>query len=275
MGARIFISSAIFILLTVLKLLFPDTASSLRELVIPQMTGSGDLKAQVLALGSRITGENENPVYASESDDGGDSLPVDVKAGDIDISADFSLEDMVQQNLNGLEKAESEEISAVTEQQREKQAEFLQVQAAFADYAVPAEVSYDVPVFAFACVCPADASVSSPFGYRIHPTYGDVRFHYGTDYALCEGDNILAFADGKVVTVQSFSGYGLTLIIDHGDGVTTLYAHCSQILVAVGEKVTAGQTVALAGQTGRATGPHLHFEVEIDGVRYNPELCFG
>ncbi|NCC67161.1 MAG: M23 family metallopeptidase [Clostridia bacterium] len=274
MGARIFISSVIFILLTVFKLVSPEAANGLRELVIPQMTGSGDLKAQVLALGSRITGENENPVYASESD-GGDSLPVDVKAGDIDISADFSVEDMVRQNLNGLEKAESEEVSEVTKQQWEKQAEFLQVQAAFADYAVPAGVSYDVPVFAFDCVCPADASVSSPFGYRIHPTYGDVRFHYGTDYALYEGDNILAFADGKVVTVQSFSGYGLTLIIDHGDGVTTLYAHCSQILVAVGKKVTAGQTVALAGQTGRATGPHLHFEVEIDGVRYNPELCFG
>ena len=273
MGARVFISAAIFILLTVLKLFSPEAASSLREVIIPQISGSEDLKAKVLSLGNRIAGINETPIYAS-SDDDSVSYPVDVKASEVDISADFSVEDMVRQNLNDYEQSEPVEEPELSDGLREKQEEFLHVQSAFADYAVPAEVSYDIPTFAFARVCPADASVSSAFGYRVHPTYGDVRFHYGTDYALNDGESILAFADAKVITVQTFSGYGLTLILDHGGGVTTLYAHCSQILVGVGEEVTAGQTVALAGHSGRATGPHLHFEVEIDGIRYNPELCF-
>ena len=86
----------------------------------------------------------------------------------------------------------------------------------------------------------------------------------------CYGDEINAAANGVVVFADWHSGYGLKVIIDHGDGLSTLYAHCSKLLVSVGDTVLKGQSVALIGATGRVTGPHLHFEVLKNGAPVNP-----
>ena len=121
---------------------------------------------------------------------------------------------------------------------------------------------------------PYDGRVSSWYGYRT--VFGRVEFHNGVDFIAhsgsCYGDTITAAADGVVVFSDWHSGYGLKVVVDHGDGLSTLYAHCSKSLVSVGDVVLKGQPVALIGSTGRVTGPHLHFGVVKNGVEVNPEL---
>lgn len=113
---------------------------------------------------------------------------------------------------------------------------------------------------------PVSGTITSPQGYRTDPITGEISYHSGTDISAPEGTPILAAADGTVTianATDSWGGsYGYYVKIDHGGGLTTLYAHCSSICVTVGQQVLAGQVVAYVGQTGRATGPHLHFEVQ-------------
>ena len=112
---------------------------------------------------------------------------------------------------------------------------------------------------------PVAGTVTSPQGYRTDPITGETSYHSGTDIAVPEGTPILAVADGTVTianALDSWGGsYGYYVKLDHGSGLTTLYAHCSSICVTAGQQVEAGEVIAYVGQTGRATGPHLHFEV--------------
>ncbi|MES1209745.1 MAG: M23 family metallopeptidase, partial [Pseudomonadota bacterium] len=117
--------------------------------------------------------------------------------------------------------------------------------------------------------------VTSGFGPRVHPITGDVRFHSGVDLRASEGAPIRAVAGGIVREAGHRGGYGNVVEIDHGDGTSTLYAHASAVLVAKGQRVDEGQPVALVGQTGQATGPHLHFELRrhdhpVDPLRRDP-----
>ncbi|MBC8133793.1 MAG: peptidoglycan DD-metalloendopeptidase family protein [Deltaproteobacteria bacterium] len=112
--------------------------------------------------------------------------------------------------------------------------------------------------------------VTSGFGQRIHPITGDLRFHTGIDLRAPAGAPIRAAAAGVVTDAGRRGGYGNTVEIDHGNGTTTLYAHASSVLVSKGQHVEPGQPVALVGQTGQATGPHLHFEVRRNDHPVNP-----
>ena len=125
---------------------------------------------------------------------------------------------------------------------------------------------------------PASGYISSAFGYRLHPVYNTWKFHSGIDIACGYGSAICAAASGTVIYVTEpvegcntgGSGYGNYCIIDHGDGVTTLYAHARDIYVSVGDYVSAGQQIGEVGSTGTSTGAHLHFEVRVNGTQYNP-----
>ncbi len=119
----------------------------------------------------------------------------------------------------------------------------------------------------------AGGRLTDGFGWRYHPITGKLDFHYGDDYAAAEGTEILAASDGVVTVAGSHRSYGNYLMIEHSARLTTLYAHCTELLVEAGDTVTAGEVIALVGMTGEATGPHLHFEVIGDGVRYNPEMA--
>ena len=112
--------------------------------------------------------------------------------------------------------------------------------------------------------------MSSYFGRRTDPFTGKQAMHRGVDFAGKEGDTIVAVADGVVTWSSTRYGYGEMVEINHGNGYSTRYAHNAENLVAVGEEVRKGQTVALMGDTGRATGPNLHFEVLHRGNRVNP-----
>src|SRR5438067_3842897 len=119
---------------------------------------------------------------------------------------------------------------------------------------------------------PVNAPVSSGFGIRVHPILGDVRMHTGIDFAVRPGFPIKAAGPGVVVWAGPRGGYGNAVIIDHRNGLATLYGHQSKVNVEVGQKVTAGQVVSFVGQTGLATGPHLHFEVRELGTPVDPML---
>ena len=113
--------------------------------------------------------------------------------------------------------------------------------------------------------------VTSEFGGRTDPLTGEWAGHTGLDLGASKGTAIRSAKAGTVKTVVFGStGYGYYLTIDHGNGMVTLYGHCSQILVREGQTVKAGETIAKVGSTGRSTGNHLHFEVRVDGVQKNP-----
>ncbi len=129
---------------------------------------------------------------------------------------------------------------------------------------------YKGPVSTGPMIWPTQGRVSSPFGYRIHPIFKTKKLHTGIDIAAPMGRNIVAANDGKVLSAGWRNGYGRTLMIDHGKGITTLYAHTSKLLVKKGDIVSKGQIVAKVGSTGYSTGPHLHFEVRVNGAPKNP-----
>ena len=113
--------------------------------------------------------------------------------------------------------------------------------------------------------------VTSEFGYRRDPFTGERKGHSGMDLAVPTGTSVRAALPGTVtVSTYNRGGYGYYVMIDHGSGLSTLYGHNSQLLARVGQTVEAGDVIALSGSTGRSTGPHLHFEVRINGERTNP-----
>ena len=189
-----------------------------------------------------------------------------------------------ESHLNDLEA----ESAAIAETLKRRQAEAAAAAAAAARAATtttapgaPATTGGGTATTAPAAAAPAKAPgrlltpvpgapVTSPYGYRIHPIYGTSRLHTGIDYGASEGTPIRASADGVVVSASWFGGYGNATIIDHGGGIATLNGHQSSMSVSAGQKVTQGQTIGRVGCTGDCTGPHVHFEVRVNGDPVNP-----
>lgn len=119
-------------------------------------------------------------------------------------------------------------------------------------------------------IWPASGRVSSEYGMRRHPISGQLQLHQGIDIAAPTGTPVHATAAGRVVFAGSRGGYGLTVVIDHGYGLQTLYAHNSRLYVAEGDVVERGDVIAAVGSTGLSTGPHVHYEVHRNGEAVNP-----
>lgn len=113
--------------------------------------------------------------------------------------------------------------------------------------------------------------------YTITSKLGDDRGHKGFDIAATEGTPVCASLGGVVIEASTGynGGYGYKVVVDHGNGITTVYAHCSKLLVSVGQRVSTGQVIAKVGNTGRSTGPHLHFEIRVNGNYVDPEPYIG
>ena len=121
---------------------------------------------------------------------------------------------------------------------------------------------------------PGYTSITSEFGYRTHPITGIYKLHTGTDIAAPEGTDFVAMADGVVITACRNTAYGNMVLINHGNGIVTLYAHGSKILVRTNDVVKQGEPVLKVGSTGYSTGPHAHFEVRINDEYVNPMQYF-
>lgn len=117
---------------------------------------------------------------------------------------------------------------------------------------------------------PVSGEITSPYGYRVHPIWGTTIYHSGIDIGVDEGTPVHAADSGIIVWSGWMGGYGYAVVIDHGNGLSTLYGHNSELAVDEGQSVSKGQVVAYAGSTGNSTGPHVHFEVRENGDPVDP-----
>jgi murein DD-endopeptidase MepM/ murein hydrolase activator NlpD len=118
---------------------------------------------------------------------------------------------------------------------------------------------------------PVSGNITSDYGWRTHPVYGGRNFHTGIDIGAGQGTTVRSARIGKVIMTGYYGGYGLVVIVDHGSSVATMYCHLSQTYVSEGEHVATQQAIAAVGSTGYSTGPHLHFEVRVNGNHTDPK----
>lgn len=190
-----------------------------------------------------------------------DELKVGVGGGYFDNSVDF---------LSGdIEEKLSNAISFVDEVSRKvsfEKAQFLQISEQLKENE---KLSESIPA-----IRPCEGIISDGFGLRYHPILHIRRMHDGLDFITDRGTSVYATGNGKVCFVGIKGGYGLAVEIDHGFGYRTIYAHLSQTLIKVGSKVSRGDIIAKTGTSGLSTGPHLHYEVEHNGIKVNPAEFF-
>ena len=135
---------------------------------------------------------------------------------------------------------------------------------------LPENVGMQQVLLNFDYQCPVKGTLTSGFGYRQHPIDGAARFHYGADIAADTGTEIVCFADGVVTATGESSSFGKYCTVEHSGGFTTLYAHCSKVTAVSGAAVRMGDKLGEVGATGQATGPHLHFALQREGIYLNP-----
>lgn len=256
---KLYISAGIFILLTAVRVISPSFAAQLADDIENVLVMEHEQTVSVIELGKSLAeGEVISTFFQKgENKPGPEPTPVPTAVTAITPAP-----------------APTPAPTPIAEPQPTENpavAAFLESQAAYAEYAVPTNVSYECPVLPFEYVSPVSGIKSSGFGYRLHPIENKVKYHYGTDFAANTGTAVTAFADGVIVAAGDSDSYGKYMIIDHGDGYSTLYAHCSELCMSCGE-VNKGDVIARVGSTGAATGPHLHFELMCNDTYLNPEF---
>jgi murein DD-endopeptidase MepM/ murein hydrolase activator NlpD len=175
------------------------------------------------------------------------------------------------EELSAAQEAELERFIRARQQLEEQRREAADAErrraAQLAGQAIPPPENTGAPgTFSW----PASGPITDPFGMRMHPITHVWKMHTGMDIGAPMGSTITAAAGGKIIYAGWEGGYGNTIIIDHGGNTSTLYGHCSQLFVSEGQEVQRGQAIGAVGSTGESTGPHLHFEIRINGVPVDP-----
>ena len=283
---KIYICAALFISLTAAKIAFPQHAVQLRQQVLEVINHNDDYTQLIQTMGTRLTdgglGQELIAALGLSREQGDHALQSAMERDEETQAVDaFDLEPfaMGYETILDIVTGTEEKQSAVASMRDqigelpEAVSAFLQLQEEYEGkgYLLPANVRVDMPELPFTYTEPVEGYDSSGFGYRIHPIQGGVKFHFGTDFAANSGDDVLAFADGYVYATGTSPGYGNYMILTHDGGFSTVYAHLSAFVAGEGDMVTCGQQIARVGQTGNATGPHLHFELLMDDVYINPE----
>ena len=270
-AVKLFCAIVIFIISAAVRFIFPGFTASVRDEILGVLNDDIDYKAAAMAFSDGLTGKNDIKDAAQQvfSYLTGNEEELAVMAegnkGDKGSSEETK---QPEGEENGTSEPENVEYTKTKE---ELVATFTESKSEFSSYELPANTTYEMPDLNLQYVSPVNAVKTSDFGYRMHPSENKVLFHYGTDYGCSIGTDVCAFSDGEVTAVTDSASYGKNVIITHSGGTTTRYAHCSEILVEVGDKVKMGDVVAKSGDTGNATGPCMHFELRISDVYVNPD----
>lgn len=281
--AQLVICGCLFVLLVAVKLLLPGRMEQIGQVLSGAMERNMDVQAVFSALGRAFSGESGVGDAADEVYRAVFHPEAGETAGARETSAALLLpeEDGAMRHLkNGRtaaaetgggpagEAAEQLATEAGTEAAPEQAASLAYI--LYSDQNLPENVSMQQAILDFDYCVPVSGTVSSGFGYRDHPVEGEERFHYGLDLAADTGTEIHCFADGTVTAVGDSSSYGKYCVVSHAGGYSTLYAHCSRVTAVSGAEVHKGEKIAEVGETGVATGPHLHFELQQNGTYLNP-----
>lgn len=251
---KIYLISVLFVCLTAVKLCFPSVPARLRQESADILCSGMEYSQAIQAMGRSLAhGQLDSQLVQVLEYISPDGSPRASGAIQAEERPDRST--LVE---NPDAQSAEEESSPLDD-------------ARLSEQKLPDRVSAALPHLPFEYTKPAIGTVSSGFGYREDPLDGEAAFHYGTDIAAHSGDSVLAFADGTVAAAGTDEGYGNYYIIDHPEGFSTLYAHLSEFVVREGQEVEKGQLIGYVGQSGKATGLHLHFELICQGNYLNPE----
>lgn len=272
---RLVVCGGIFVALVAAKLLLPSRMAGFNEKLSAAMERNMDVQAVFSAVGRAFSGEEGvaevyqavfHPEEAVQTGAPAADAPAKMTARTAKLRDDAALE-----TLRGF-RAEpgAPEASPEPETNEIRSASNL-AYVLYSQENLPEGVSMEQDRLGFDYCAPlAGGTLSSDFGYREHPTVGEERFHYGVDLAADVGTEVRCFADGTVTAVGDSSSYGRYCVVAHEGGYSTLYAHCSRVTASSGTAVKRGQKIAEVGETGMATGPHLHFELQREGTYLNP-----
>ena len=264
-----------FVLLVAAKLVLPARMERFNAKLAEVLSRNMDVQAVFSAVGRGIAGDGSGAaeevyqaVFHPEASGGAAvetalAMPDELPAMDMLREYQTALPDTVPKEETTSEAQPAQESPTQTEVS-------TLAYVLYSDKNLPEDVSLEQVILDFDYCTPVCGTISSPFGYREHPVEGEERFHYGVDLAADTGTTVSCFADGTVTAVGESSSYGKYCIVTHSGGYTTLYAHCSHITVSSGAEVARGEKIAEVGETGMATGPHLHFELHQNGAYLNP-----
>ena len=257
---------SVFVLFVAVKLLLPGRIAVFSEKLSGALTKSVDVQTVFSVVGQAfMDDESAEEIYQSVFQAEGDvEHQPEVQIPKSDSALD---ELQLYRQKADLELEGEKQLDSVTE--AENEASTLSY-VLYSKDNLPEDVNLEQSILNFDYCVPVSGTLSSNFGYREHPTEGESRFHYGIDLAADTGTNIQCFADGTVTAVGESSSYGKYCVVSHNGGYSTLYAHCNRIKVSSGAAVKMGDIIAEVGETGIATGPHLHFELQQDGTYLNP-----
>lgn len=260
---RLVACGSFFVLLVAAKLLLPGKMAHFNQQLSALMTRSMDVQAVFSAVGNLFTreqtpAETADDVYHAVFHPESEASQTAASSQDTGTALT---------ELHRWRQTSDNEAALLPSESTENTAADLVL---YSDEELPENVSMQQAILGFDHQTPVIGSLSSGFGCREHPTEGGSRFHYGIDLAADTGTAIACFADGTVTAVGDSSSYGTYCTVTHDNGCVTLYAHCSRITVSSGTAVKAGEKLGEVGETGMATGPHLHFELQKDGVYLNP-----
>ena len=275
-----------------MRLFLPGATSTLQDALLPHMETNRDYHAVIATLGETLSSEEPffgvlDGLYVLAFGSARDSDSVYVANYPQNPYPEMPDEGTIVMEVapppieevfpaivfpDGIAQARDEEEYPEERETPEAVAVFHARQESFASFALPENVSLSYQALPFAHQSPITGFVSSSFGFRNHPIAREVRFHFGTDIGVYTGTPFYAFADAYVVSARNDEGWGKNILLYHGDGIYTRYAHAHVLYVSAGQRVEKGETIGRAGQSGAATGPHLHFELIVDGLFRNPEF---
>ena len=287
---QLVIAGVIFVSLVAWKLLFPDSMAAAAEGIRQALSQDADFQEAFAAVGRAVSGEEPvkdsmekayTAVFAPTRFELEQKEAAAAAAEQLDPPAQRLIETMAQ--AEQLKRETEEDLTAENEtsgdaavgssegQPAEEDRQIAESQSLISfSAAAPANVTFQQCILGFTYTTPAQGTMTSPFGYRTHPIDQEYRFHYGLDIANVDGTAVLAFADGTVRAVGESESLGLYVIVDHANGFSTLYGHCSAVHVSAGQAVTMGQLLADMGRSGKVTGSHLHFELHQGDTYLNP-----